>query len=134
MFIWTVSITQCFSTKGLWLVPKKSSSWLDCVQQSIRFFPLSFPSSLFYCYYGWQYHSFFNEFWQPLKLVGLLVCNYSNFNCYHKMFLRGLHVEIICGRFSKVVSFVRGPRYQKVCEPLLCLNANILYTGMTDCQ
>jgi len=38
------------------------------------------------------------------------------------------------GGSAEVVNFVRGPQYQKGCEPLLCLNANILYTDMTDCQ
>lgn len=36
------------------------------------------------------------------------------------------------GGSAEVLSFVRGPRYQKGCEPLQCLNANILCTDMTD--
>jgi len=38
------------------------------------------------------------------------------------------------GGSAEVVSFIRGLHYMKDCEPPLCLNANILYTDMTDYQ
>jgi len=38
--------------------------------------------------------------------------------------IRVCELGLFEGDSAEVVSFVRGPRYQKGCEPLLCLNAN----------
>jgi hypothetical protein len=98
------------------------------------FFLQVFPDRGFIAITARNIIAFLMNFDNHLSKLGFLFVSIQTLTVVTSCALGVCKLGLFEGGLAEVVSFVRGPRYQEGCEPLLCLNASILYTDMTDCQ